>query len=141
MNQFDRTIKQLQFEGVLPTDKEKELQARVKELEEGMNIILDVAKADGGCLADAESVAMRLMNRKQATGGMSEKDCASCLDDQPNDACPKSERECGHHCNHAYSHDECCWCGEQFGEVPTDNDAEPEETTWGTGMDLPHEFS
>jgi hypothetical protein len=30
--------------------------------------------------------------------------------------CPKSERECGHHCNHSWSHDKCCWCGTEWGE-------------------------
>ena len=37
------------------------LESRIRELEEGMNIILDIAKDDGGCLADAENVAKRLM--------------------------------------------------------------------------------
>lgn len=36
--------------------------------------------------------------------------CASCGEEVPAD-CPKSERPCGHHCNHSWIHDECCWCG------------------------------
>jgi hypothetical protein len=30
--------------------------------------------------------------------------------------CPASYRDCGHHCNHSWSHDRCCWCGEEWGE-------------------------
>lgn len=30
--------------------------------------------------------------------------------------CPGSKRECGHHCNHVWGHDECCWCPAVFGE-------------------------
>lgn len=25
--------------------------------------------------------------------------------------CPLSKQPCGHHCNHSWSHDSCCWCG------------------------------
>lgn len=25
--------------------------------------------------------------------------------------CPESKRPCGHHCNHIWTHDSCCWCG------------------------------
>lgn len=31
--------------------------------------------------------------------------------------CLKSQRKCGHHCNHTWTHDKCCWCGKEFGEV------------------------
>lgn len=30
------------------------------------------------------------------------------------DKCPKSERPCGHHCNHVWTHDVCDWCGNTF---------------------------
>jgi hypothetical protein len=30
--------------------------------------------------------------------------------------CLKSKRDCGHHCNHSWTHDECCWCGKEWGE-------------------------
>lgn len=39
-------------------------------------------------------------------------DCSSCGED--NEPCPKSERPCGHHCNHSWSHDACCWCGKEW---------------------------
>jgi hypothetical protein len=43
-------------------------------------------------------------------------ECISCNhEDVPSD-CSKSKRPCKHHCNHSWSHDECCWCGEVFGE-------------------------
>jgi len=42
--------------------------------------------------------------------------CASCDNEMPLNECPNSKRECGHHCNHSWTHDECCWCGKEFGE-------------------------
>lgn len=50
--------------------------------------------------------------------------CISCEEDcepdNPEDPdgfrCPKSQRPCGHHCNHSWSHEECCWCGRVFGD-------------------------
>ena len=49
-----------------------------------------------------------------------EEDCVSCGEETPRDECPKSERPCGHHCNHSWSHDACDWCGESFSgnDVP-----------------------
>jgi hypothetical protein len=41
-------------------------------------------------------------------------DCASCGEDMPAGECPNSQRPCGHHCNHSWSHEECCWCGEKW---------------------------
>jgi hypothetical protein len=46
----------------------------------------------------------------------SEADCSSCREEMPRGECQKSKRECRHHCNHAWSHDKCCWCGKEFGE-------------------------
>lgn len=51
--------------------------------------------------------------------------CDSCEEDpepdNPEDVdnykCPNSKRPCGHHCNHIWSHDTCCWCGI---ELPTE---------------------
>lgn len=43
-------------------------------------------------------------------------ECYSCEQEMPKHECPKSKRECGHHCNHSWEQDECCWCGERFGE-------------------------
>lgn len=42
-------------------------------------------------------------------------DCTDCAED-PKVVCAKSERPCGHHCNHAWSHDKCCWCQQEWGE-------------------------
>ena len=48
-----------------------------------------------------------------------DKDCDSC-DQEPEikkHECFKSKRSCGHHCNCSWTQDECCWCGEKFGEA------------------------
>lgn len=47
-------------------------------------------------------------------------DCHTCgeeVADWPDEQCKLSLRECGHHCNHSRSHDQCCWCR---WEVPTE---------------------
>lgn len=42
-------------------------------------------------------------------------DCSSCGEEcTPNGECPKSKRGCGHHCNHSWNQDKCCWCGATF---------------------------
>lgn len=46
-------------------------------------------------------------------------ECFSCVEEteeQPEDQCPQSKRPCGHHCNHAWTDEECCWCGKVFGD-------------------------
>jgi len=50
-------------------------------------------------------------------------ECHSCPDPtipgskgEPEGECAKSERPCGHHCNHIHSHDNCHWCGTEWGE-------------------------
>lgn len=43
--------------------------------------------------------------------------CESCMELIENDRCTGSQRECGHHCNHSWSHEACCWCDKTFGEV------------------------
>lgn len=42
--------------------------------------------------------------------------CVSCGEGDPK-RCPSGQAPCGHHCNHAWSHDRCCWCGAEFGEA------------------------
>lgn len=38
-------------------------------------------------------------------------DCISCEEEDPKGECPQSQRpSCGHHCNHSWTHDVCCWC-------------------------------
>ena len=44
--------------------------------------------------------------------------CHSCPELLPNGECPHSQRPCGHHCNHSWHMDQCCWCLEMFGEEP-----------------------
>ena len=43
-------------------------------------------------------------------------DCLSCNELLPLNDCLESYRPCGHHCNHSWTDDVCCWCGEEFGE-------------------------
>lgn len=60
-----------------------------------------------------------------AAPGEIDADCISCEEDpDPDDPmdydnykCPQSNRPCGHHCNHAWSHEKCCWCGREFGGI------------------------
>lgn len=42
--------------------------------------------------------------------------CYSCTEDVPRNECRKSKYACGHHCNHVWVADGCCWCGAEFGE-------------------------
>lgn len=52
---------------------------------------------------------------RQDIGG----ECISCdCGDEmgEHEFCPKSRRACGHHCNHSWTHDHCCWCGQEWGE-------------------------
>lgn len=46
-------------------------------------------------------------------------DCADCANKRmgyDDDQCHKSQKSCGHHCNHSWSHDSCCWCSAEWGE-------------------------
>lgn len=55
--------------------------------------------------------------RDQAILGCDTGRCDSCANlGAERQVCPASERDCGHHCNHSWSHERCCWCGEEWGE-------------------------
>lgn len=43
-------------------------------------------------------------------------ECASCGEGDAATSCPKSKRRCGHHCNHSWTHDACCWCGKAWDD-------------------------
>lgn len=45
--------------------------------------------------------------------------CVSCGQEMPRE-CMKAKRPCGHHCNHSWTHDKCCWCDRTFdaGDKP-----------------------
>jgi len=32
------------------------------------------------------------------------------------EACSRSQKPCGHHCDHSWTHDRCCWCEKEWGE-------------------------
>lgn len=51
-----------------------------------------------------------------------DEECVSCGEECPLNECPHSRRPCGHHCNHSWSHEECCWCGQVWGEAEGAND-------------------
>ena len=42
--------------------------------------------------------------------------CSSGAEGIPKHECTNSNRACGHHCNHSWEQDKCCWCGAEFGE-------------------------
>lgn len=46
--------------------------------------------------------------------GVFDEECDSCS--VVDEVCPASEKACGHHCNHSWSHERCCWCGQEWGE-------------------------
>lgn len=62
---------------------------------------------------------------EESTVSTLDEECISCLEDPDpshpmgydNYKCPQSKRSCGHHCNHSWSHDECCWCNTEFGPI------------------------
>lgn len=43
------------------------------------------------------------------------------------ETCPESQKACLHHCNHAWSHDVCCWCGKEWGESGAPPERIPEK--------------
>lgn len=44
-------------------------------------------------------------------------ECFTCGEgDGSPDECPTSERTCGHHCNHSWTHDVCHWCGTTYDD-------------------------
>lgn len=53
---------------------------------------------------------MLLTNEKQ--------ECFGCSEGDPINECPSSQRSCGHHCNHIWTHDHCHWCGLEESEAP-----------------------
>ena len=55
------------------------------------------------------------MNVKWEAGNELDIICTTCCEGFPENECPKSRRECGHHCNCSWEQDECCWCGATFG--------------------------
>ena len=64
--------------------------------------------------------------------GVDDGECASCGEGISGGECAKSQRPCGHHCNHTWTHDTCDWCGTEFGE-PAMAEA---VTSAGTPVDL-----
>ena len=43
-------------------------------------------------------------------------ECISCWEPDFEEKCLNSKRSCGHHCNHSWTHDKCCWCGKEWAE-------------------------
>lgn len=63
-----------------------------------------------------ESLCVLTVDMRDRDFSIYDDDCSSCGEEMPLNECPKSKRACGHHCNHSWTADECCWCGKQFGE-------------------------
>ena len=42
-------------------------------------------------------------------------DCVRADPDWEEEVCPKSKKDCGHHCNHSHTHDGCCYCLKEWG--------------------------
>lgn len=42
-------------------------------------------------------------------------ECDSC-ELSVEEFCAASKKPCGHHCNHSWSHEHCCWCGKTWGD-------------------------
>lgn len=46
-------------------------------------------------------------------------ECATCGEEEGLEGeCPESQRPCGHHCNHSWTHDCCHWCGWEAEDDP-----------------------
>jgi len=49
-------------------------------------------------------------------------ECLTCGETEGlENECLFSERDCGHHCNHSWTHDNCHWCGiecDEYGNWP-----------------------
>lgn len=72
-------------------------------------------------LGELDAGEQRSAEALSAEGGLEPDalECSSCGENCPRGECEKSKRPCGHHCNHSWSHDGCCWCGIEFrGETP-----------------------
>lgn len=54
------------------------------------------------------------MKIRMATYDGTLRECHSCGDDEEH--CPLTRSACGHHCNHSWSHERCCWCGKEWGD-------------------------
>jgi hypothetical protein len=52
--------------------------------------------------------------RAREQGPREPSECVTCDQGFPRNECPASERPCGHHCNHSWSHEVCDWCGAKF---------------------------
>lgn len=63
---------------------------------------------------DAELILWSWTPRRRAAGAVTAKDCISCAE-RMEQSCPESPKPCGHHCNHSWTHDACCWCGKEWG--------------------------
>lgn len=56
-------------------------------------------------------------------------DCTTCSEGEGvKGECSGSERVCGHHCNHIWSQDECCWCPAQIDENGDLTDGKPTDS-------------
>lgn len=58
--------------------------------------------------------------------------CSACGEQCPRNECPASPLRCGHHCNHSWSHEICCWCGATWEGIDEHSEiSEPEDQESG----------
>lgn len=68
------------------------------------------------CLAAIRvAVALEVVEVDDGELALRNPNCEDCHREDA-ELCPKSERACGHHCNHSWSHDACCYCNTEWGE-------------------------
>lgn len=62
-------------------------------------------------------LTIALQARKREEGKVYVFDCDDCGGPPAGEpeTCPKSEKPCGHHCNHSWSHEHCHYCGKEWG--------------------------
>lgn len=83
----------------------------------------DVLKRNMAAIAAAQEAMRELRraaNRSERLAARvreSMPDCDTCGSGQEHERCPNSQKSCGHHCDHTWTHDTCCWCGAVFGDV------------------------
>lgn len=65
-----------------------------------------------GCCKDAYDVSMFSPSVQDEV----DTDCIACGEECARNECQNSMTKCGHHCNHSWTHDSCCWCLVSWGE-------------------------
>ena len=103
---FNRKTKELDDEGGYPVPDHIAIQLYRSTI---LKLLSDRAKLNHVYYFNTTGFKRAIMNEL-------DDECISCSEGLEQNECPQSKRVCGHHCNHSWSHDQCCWCGKEFGE-------------------------